>query len=64
MKKLVLLVAVVVAISFASCSNKAKEATVPVVDVPELVQEEATLEDEAAVEATDVVEAVEEATAE
>jgi len=57
MKKLILLVAVITAVSFASCSNKAKETTPPeVVDVPELVQEEATLEEEATVESTDAVE--------
>jgi len=65
MKKLILLVAVVTAISFASCSNKAKEAAAPEAEAPEFVQEEATLEDEAAVEAIDAIEVeVEEAPAE
>ena len=48
MKKLVLLVAVITAISFTSCSNKAKETTVPEAEAPELVQDEATTLEEGA----------------
>ncbi len=46
MKKLILFVAVVTAISFASCSNKAKE-TAPEAEAPEVVEEQAPIVEEA-----------------
>ena len=59
MKKLVLFVAVVAAVSFASCSNKGKEAPVtPEAEVPAVV-EDVVLE-EALGDSIDLVEVVEE----
>ncbi|NDW17549.1 hypothetical protein D0T53_01295 [Dysgonomonas sp. 216] len=65
MKKLVLFAAVAVAISFASCSNKANtDATAPEADTTAVVETVETVEEVAAPADSAAVEVVEETVAE